>query len=96
MPESQITRLRAEAAILFAEGEFEAAHDKAGEAIIAALAHWIDRGSALAASEWLHELQLAAIRGMNAANPGEVLRAALLRTARLIMRGEVFVPQSSM
>ena len=27
------------------------------------------------------------------ANPSEVLRAALLRTARLIMRGEVFVPQ---
>jgi 2-methylaconitate cis-trans-isomerase PrpF len=31
---------------------------------------------------------------MNAANPTEVLSAALLRTARLIMRGEVFVPQA--
>jgi 4-oxalomesaconate tautomerase len=30
---------------------------------------------------------------MNPRNPSEVLRAALLRTARLIMRGEVFVPQ---
>jgi 4-oxalomesaconate tautomerase len=30
---------------------------------------------------------------MNPQNPSEVLRAALLRTARLIMRGEVFVPQ---
>jgi 4-oxalomesaconate tautomerase len=31
---------------------------------------------------------------MNAENPTEVLQAALLRTARLIMRGEVFVPTS--
>ena len=30
---------------------------------------------------------------MNPQNPSEVLQAALLRTARLIMRGEVFVPQ---
>jgi 4-oxalomesaconate tautomerase len=30
---------------------------------------------------------------MNPHNPSEVLQAALLRTARLIMRGEVFVPQ---
>jgi 4-oxalomesaconate tautomerase len=30
---------------------------------------------------------------MNPRNPSEVLQAALLRTARLIMRGEVFVPQ---
>jgi 4-oxalomesaconate tautomerase len=29
---------------------------------------------------------------MNPQNPSEVLQAALLRTARLIMRGEVFVP----
>ena len=32
---------------------------------------------------------------MNPRNPSEVLRAALLRTARLIMRGEVFVPGQS-
>jgi 4-oxalomesaconate tautomerase len=31
---------------------------------------------------------------MNPRNPSEVLRAALLRTARLLMRGEVFVPQA--
>jgi 4-oxalomesaconate tautomerase len=31
---------------------------------------------------------------MDAAKPSEVSRAALLRTARLIMRGEVFVPQT--
>jgi 4-oxalomesaconate tautomerase len=31
---------------------------------------------------------------MNPQNPSEVLRAALLRTARLLMRGEVFVPQA--
>ena len=30
---------------------------------------------------------------MNPQNPSEVLQAALLRTARLIMRGEVFVPE---
>jgi 4-oxalomesaconate tautomerase len=30
---------------------------------------------------------------MNPHNPSEVVQAALLRTARLIMRGEVFVPQ---
>jgi 4-oxalomesaconate tautomerase len=30
---------------------------------------------------------------MNPQNPSEVVQAALLRTARLIMRGEVFVPQ---
>jgi 4-oxalomesaconate tautomerase len=29
---------------------------------------------------------------MNAHHPDEVARASLLRTARLIMRGEVFVP----
>jgi 4-oxalomesaconate tautomerase len=31
---------------------------------------------------------------MNPQNPSEVLQAALLRTARLLMRGEVFVPQA--
>jgi 4-oxalomesaconate tautomerase len=31
---------------------------------------------------------------MNPAKPSEVLRAALLRTARLILRGEVFVPSA--
>jgi 4-oxalomesaconate tautomerase len=36
--------------------------------------------------------EFSLILTMNAANPAEVLRAALLRTARLIMRGEVFVP----
>jgi 4-oxalomesaconate tautomerase len=40
--------------------------------------------------------EFSVILTMNAANPTEVLRAALLRTARLIMRGEVFVPQTSM
>jgi 4-oxalomesaconate tautomerase len=37
--------------------------------------------------------EFSVILTMNPANPTEVLRAALLRTARLIMRGEVFVPQ---
>jgi 4-oxalomesaconate tautomerase len=36
--------------------------------------------------------EFSVILTMNAENPTEVLRAALLRTARLIMRGEVFVP----
>jgi 4-oxalomesaconate tautomerase len=40
--------------------------------------------------------EFSVILTMNAANPTEVLRAALLRTARLIMRGDVFVPQTSM
>jgi 4-oxalomesaconate tautomerase len=40
--------------------------------------------------------EFSVILTMDAANPTEVLRAALLRTARLIMRGEVFVPQTSM
>jgi 4-oxalomesaconate tautomerase len=39
--------------------------------------------------------EFSVILSMNPANPTEVLRAALLRTARLIMRGEVFVPQST-
>jgi 4-oxalomesaconate tautomerase len=38
--------------------------------------------------------EFSVILTMNAANPAEVLRAALLRTARLIMRGEVFVPRA--
>jgi 4-oxalomesaconate tautomerase len=38
--------------------------------------------------------EFSVILAMNAANPTEVLSAALLRTARLIMRGEVFVPQA--
>jgi 4-oxalomesaconate tautomerase len=37
--------------------------------------------------------EFSVILTMNPSNPTEVLRAALLRTARLIMRGEVFVPQ---
>jgi 4-oxalomesaconate tautomerase len=37
--------------------------------------------------------EFSVVLSMNAANPTEVLQAALLRTARLIMRGEVFVPQ---
>jgi 4-oxalomesaconate tautomerase len=36
--------------------------------------------------------EFSVVLTMNAANPTEVLNAALLRTARLIMRGEVFVP----
>jgi 4-oxalomesaconate tautomerase len=38
--------------------------------------------------------EFSVVLSMNAANPTEVLQAALLRTARLIMRGEVFVPQT--
>jgi 4-oxalomesaconate tautomerase len=38
--------------------------------------------------------EFSVVLSMNAANPTEVLQAALLRTARLIMRGEVFVPQA--
>ncbi len=37
--------------------------------------------------------EFSVVLSMNPANPSQVLRAALLRTARLIMRGEVFVPQ---
>jgi 4-oxalomesaconate tautomerase len=36
--------------------------------------------------------EFSVVLAMNPADPSEVLRAALLRTARLIMRGEVFVP----
>jgi 4-oxalomesaconate tautomerase len=36
--------------------------------------------------------EFSVVLTMNRANPAEVLQAALLRTARLIMRGEVFVP----
>jgi 2-methylaconitate cis-trans-isomerase PrpF len=38
----------------------------------------------------IHSLSFHARRN----KPTEVLQAALLRTARLIMRGEVFVPQA--
>jgi 4-oxalomesaconate tautomerase len=38
--------------------------------------------------------EFSVILTMNPASPTEVLRAALLRTARLIMRGEVFIPQA--
>jgi 4-oxalomesaconate tautomerase len=37
--------------------------------------------------------EFSVVLTMNEANPSEVARAALLRTARLIMRGEVLVPQ---
>jgi 4-oxalomesaconate tautomerase len=36
--------------------------------------------------------EFSVVLTMNPANPSEVAQAALLRTARLIMRGEVFVP----
>ena len=36
--------------------------------------------------------EFSVVLTMNPANPSKVLQAALLRTARLIMRGEVFVP----
>ncbi len=36
--------------------------------------------------------EFSVVLTLNPANPSEVARAALLRTARLIMRGEVFVP----
>jgi 4-oxalomesaconate tautomerase len=36
--------------------------------------------------------EFSVVLSMNPQNPSEVLRAALLRTARLIMRGEVLVP----
>jgi 4-oxalomesaconate tautomerase len=39
--------------------------------------------------------EFSVILTMSAANPTEVLQAALLRTARLIMRGEVYVPTSN-
>jgi 4-oxalomesaconate tautomerase len=38
--------------------------------------------------------EFSVVLTMNSANPTEVLQAALLRTARLIMRGEVYVPQA--
>ena len=37
--------------------------------------------------------EFSVVLTMNAANPTEVVNAALLRTARLIMRGEVYVPR---
>jgi 4-oxalomesaconate tautomerase len=39
--------------------------------------------------------EFSVVLTMSAANPTEVQQAALLRTARLIMRGEVFVPQAT-
>jgi 4-oxalomesaconate tautomerase len=36
--------------------------------------------------------EFSVVLTMNPANPADVLQAALLRTARLIMRGEVYVP----
>ena len=39
--------------------------------------------------------EFSVVLTMNAANPTEVLNAALLRTARLIMRGKVFVAQTA-
>jgi len=38
--------------------------------------------------------EFSVVLTMNPANPTQVLQAALLRTARLIMRGEVYVPQA--
>jgi 4-oxalomesaconate tautomerase len=37
--------------------------------------------------------EFTVVLSMNPANPSEVEKAALLRTARLIMRGEVYVPR---
>jgi 4-oxalomesaconate tautomerase len=37
--------------------------------------------------------EFSVVLTMNPQNPSEVLQAALLRTARLLMRGEVFVPE---
>ncbi len=37
--------------------------------------------------------EFSVVLTMNPDNPAEVVRAALLRTARLLMRGEVFVPE---
>jgi 4-oxalomesaconate tautomerase len=37
--------------------------------------------------------EFSVVLTMNPQNPSEVSRAALLRTARLIMRGDVFIPQ---
>ncbi len=37
--------------------------------------------------------EFSVVLTMNPKNPSEVLQAALLRTARLLMRGEVFVPE---
>jgi 4-oxalomesaconate tautomerase len=36
--------------------------------------------------------EFTVVLGMNPDNPSEVVRAALLRTARLIMRGDVYIP----
>src|SRR5208282_120018 len=39
--------------------------------------------------------EFSVVLTMNPQSPSEVLQAALLRTARLIMRGEIFVPQEA-
>ncbi len=39
--------------------------------------------------------EFSVVLTMNPANPAQVLQAALLRTARLIMRGEVYVPTAA-
>jgi 4-oxalomesaconate tautomerase len=39
--------------------------------------------------------EFTVVLSMNAAKPSEVHHAALLRTARLIMRGEVFLPEGT-
>ena len=39
--------------------------------------------------------EFSVVLTMNPANPADVLQAALLRTARLIMRGEVYVPTAT-
>ena len=39
--------------------------------------------------------EFTVVLGMNPDNPSEVVRAALLRTARLIMRGEVYIPEGT-
>jgi len=38
--------------------------------------------------------EFSVVLTMNPQNPSEVVQAALLRTARLLMRGEVFIPQA--
>jgi 4-oxalomesaconate tautomerase len=53
---------------------------------------WVPPGTSKSISVEHPSGEFSVILTMNAANPTEVLRAALLRTARLIMRGEVFVP----
>jgi 4-oxalomesaconate tautomerase len=56
---------------------------------------WVPPGLAKTISVEHPSGEFSVILTMNPANPTEVLRAALLRTARLIMRGEVYVPTST-